>query len=312
MPLLTPVAFLIYNRPDLTERVFEAIKRVQPSHLYVIADGPRSSEDEIKCNQTRSIIHQIDWKCDVHTNFSDTNLGCGRRESSGFDWVFSHVEEAIFLEDDTLPDPSFFLFCERMLHRYRHDQRIMHVTGNNFQKHHVTDDSYYFSKYMHAWGWASWRRAWRCYDYEMKSWPKFREAGCLHGCCHSGTEERYWQNIFDKMHQDPQVIDTWDYQWLYACWSQHGLVVTPKVNLVSNIGFNRPDAAHTRGDSILAQFTTNQLKEPFTHPSFFVPNVNADRHIYQTVFGGEFTGILGLPKRLQRRAIRHLKMIFHA
>jgi hypothetical protein len=287
MSFSTPVGFFIFNRPDLTEKVFSAIAQVKPKQLLVVADGPRPDRpgETKKCEQSRSIIQKIDWDCEVRTNFSDVNLGCGRREATGFDWVFSQVEEAIFLEDDTLPNPSFFSFCEAMLERYRHDDRIMHINGDNSVNQNRTSDSYYYSKYIHGWGWASWRRAWKHYDYHMKSWPKFKESGLLEQFFSDPYEQTYWVDIFDQMYIDPQVIDTWDYQWIYACWSQHGLAIAPNKNLISNIGFNRIDAAHTLGNDPRSQLPTENF-EKIIHPAFIVRHCAADQHSFDYIFGG--------------------------
>ncbi|WP_066377198.1 MULTISPECIES: hemolytic protein HlpA-like protein [unclassified Anabaena] len=286
MSLKTPVGFLIFNRPDLTEQVFAAIAQAKPEKLFVIADGPRFSEEAEKCQQARGIINNVDWDCEVFTDFSDVNLGCGRREATGFDWVFSQVEEAIFLEDDTLPAPSFFSFCEAMLERYRHDERIMHINGDNSVNQGITEYSYYFSKYMHGWGWASWRRAWQHYDYYMKTWPEFKQQGLLENIFEDCYEQQYWTNIFDQMYEDPQVLDTWDYQWIYACWSQSGLVIAPNQNLITNLGFNRPDAAHTTGDSPRSKLPVTDIWE-IKHPEFMVRHREADQHTFDYIFGGE-------------------------
>ncbi|BBD69179.1 hypothetical protein NIES4072_34920 [Nostoc commune NIES-4072] len=286
MSLSTPVGFLIFNRPDLTEQVFAAIAQAKPQKLFVIADGPRFPEEEEKCQQARSIINKIDWKCDLITDFSDVNLGCGRREATGFDWVFSQVEEAIFLEDDTLPVPSFFSFCEAMLERYRHDERIMHINGDNSVNQDRTEYSYYFSKYMHGWGWASWRRAWQHYDYRMKTWPEFKKQGLVKLIFENLYEQKYWTSIFDQMYDDPQIIDTWDYQWTYACWSQGGLVIEPNKNLISNLGFNRLDAAHTVNDDPRSKLPINDIWE-IKHPPFIVRHKEADMHSFDQIFGGQ-------------------------
>lgn len=288
MSLSTPVGFLIFNRPDVTEKVFSAIAQAQPKKLFVIADGARLDRpgEAEKCEQTRSIIQKVDWDCEVLTNFSDVNLGCGRREATGFDWVFSHVEEAIFLEDDTFPAPSFFSFCEAMLERYRHDERILHINGDNSVNQGRTCDSYYFSKYMHGWGWASWRRAWQHYDYQMKTWPEFKQSGLLEQIFEDSYEQKFWVDIFDQMYADPQVIDTWDYQWTYACWSQNGLVIAPDKNLISNLGFNREDAVHTKGDDPRSQLPVENIEE-IIHPSFVVRHRIADQHSFDHIFGGK-------------------------
>ena len=115
--LNTPVAFLIFNRPHTTQRVFAEIAKARPPKLLVVADGPRNDrpgEAEL-CAQTRAIIDQVDWDCEVLTHYADKNMGCKKRIASGIDWVFTQVEEAIILEDDCLPEASFFQFCEENL-----------------------------------------------------------------------------------------------------------------------------------------------------------------------------------------------------
>lgn len=305
MSLSTPVGFLIFNRPDLTEQVFAAIAQAKPKRLFVIADGPRFPEEVEKCQQARSVIQKIDWDCELDTNFSDTNLGCGRREASGFDWVFSQVEEAIFLEDDTLPASSFFHFCEAMLECYRDDERIMHINGDNSVNQNRTSDSYYFSKYIHGWGWASWRRAWQHYDYNMKTWPDFKAAGLLKYLCEDPYEEKYWTDIFDQMYEDPQVIDTWDYQWIYTCWSQSGLAIAPNQNLISNLGFSREDAAHTRGESFRSRLATTEIGK-IKHPLFLVRHQEADSYSFDHIYGGETMKRMDSPFLRFRR---HLSLV---
>lgn len=235
MSITTPIAFIIFNRPDLTEIVFEAIRQAKPNKLLVIADGPRFTEEAEKCNRARAVIQNVDWECEVLTNFSDINLGCKYRVSSGLDWVFSEVEEAIILEDDCLPTPSFFNFCQTLLEHYRHDERIMHICGNNFHPYSINDYSYHFSLYNHIWGWATWRRAWKYFDVEMKTWQQCKKLSLFDSLWIDSYEKKYWIEIFDQV--SANLVDTWDYQWTYACWSQSGLSVNPNTNLVSNIGF---------------------------------------------------------------------------
>ena len=242
--LTTPVAFFVFNRPDVTQRVFERIRDAKPQKLFIIADGARFSEEEDKCKEVRNIVQNIDWDCEVLTNFSEVNLGCKIRVSSGLDWVFDNVESAIILEDDCLPEPSFFEFCSELLTRYVNDQRVMMISGDNFQSGKKrTNDSYYFSIFPHCWGWATWRRAWQYYDVEMKLWLTVRDNNWLMDILHSKSAVRYWENVFQDVFDG--LIDTWDYQWTFACWIQSGLTVLPNVNLVSNIGFNE-QATHTK------------------------------------------------------------------
>ncbi len=288
MSFSTPVVFLIFNRPDLTQRVFEVISKAKPGQLFVVADGPRFSAEAEKCNQARAVIDRVDWECDIHKNFSDKNLGCGRRISSGIDWVFSQVDEAIILEDDTLPVDSFFTYCQILLEHYRDDERIMTINGNNFQSGQSRSEySYHFSKYNACWGWATWRRAWKHYDYEMRTWPEFKQSGMLEMICEDPYEQKFWTMLFDSMYENSGKIDTWDHQWKYACWSQNGLAIEPSVNLVSNLGFARTDATHTTGKNPMLEqiLITHEIKE-INHAPFVARNREADQYVFDYIIGG--------------------------
>ncbi len=310
MAFATPVVLIIFNRPDLTEIVFEAIRQAQPHKLLVIADGARFPEEEEKCLKTREVIKGVDWDCEVLTNFSNTNLGCKYRVSSGLDWVFSQVEEAIILEDDCLPTQSFFYFCQTLLELYRDDERVMHISGNNFQfGQSRTPYSYYFSKYNHIWGWASWRRAWQHYDVEMKTWKELKASEIINFIYNNPYEQRYWFNIFNQVHAG--LIDTWDYQWTYTCWSQGGLSITPNVNLISNIGF-RSDATHTTSNSKFSAMPTVDIWEIKHHP-FIISHREADAYTFDNLFDGKsmkkadtFSGKLRIHASKTKRRIKSL------
>ena len=196
--------------------------------------------------------------------------------SSGIDWVFEQVEKAIFLEDDCLPDPTFFRFCQEMLERYRHDQRIGMISGDNFQfGRRRNDDSNYFSKYVHVWGWATWRDRWvGSYDVTMARWPRIRDEGWLGDMVGNRREAAYWQKIFERVHRGE--IDTWDYQWVFANWAEGRVSILPAVNLSSNVGFDK-NATHTTGDSDLANLARNQIDFPLTHPPGVFRNIQADQ-----------------------------------
>jgi len=297
--LKTPVTFLIFNRPDTTEKVFEEIRRARPPKLLIVADGPRvdKSGEAEKCRAARAIIERVDWPCEVLTNYSDTNLGCKRRVSSGLDWVFDNVEEAIILEDDCLPHPTFFRFCEELLERFRNDERIMMISGDNFQfGRNRTQHSYYFSHYCHIWGWASWRRAWKYYDIDMKLWPLIRDGMWLNGIFRNRNTVRYWRKIFDSVYQGK--IDTWDYQWVFACLIQGSLSILPNLNLVSNIGFGL-NATHTTGKSKFSNMQIAAISFPLEHPSFILRDDIADIFTEKYQFN-----IHSLGKRVLNRIVR--------
>jgi len=296
----SPVAFIIFNRPETTQKVFAAIAKAKPSKLLVIADGPRADREgeAERCAETRKIIDGVDWPCEVLTNYSDINLGCKNRVSSGLDWVFEQVPEAIILEDDCLPDPTFFQFCEEMLIRYRDDQRIAMISGDNFQFGRKRgDDSYYFSRYTHIWGWASWRRAWQHYDKDASIWPVMRDNGFLEGVITDRAERRFWTNAFQSVFDGK--IDTWDYQWVLTAWSQGMLSIMPNVNLISNIGFG-PLATHTHVETACAALPVEAMTFPMKHPRVVLPNYQADRF----TANGQFT------QAFSARLINKLKRLF--
>lgn len=271
----TPVAFLIFNRPDTTERVFREIARVRPGKLLVVADGARPDKagEAEKCAAARAIIERVDWDCEVLKNYSDVNLGCRRRVSSGLDWVFDMVEEAVILEDDCLPSQSFFPFCEELLARYRHDDRIMQISGSNYLEK-GTDESYFFSKYGPIWGWASWRRAWKLYDVGMKLWPKIKKNRLHYDFCFNENEIAVREALFDSVYNGD--IDTWDYQWVFSRFANNGLSITPQKNLITNIGFGE-DATHTKSKSdARGLLKRNELVFPLTHPEAIIKNYELD------------------------------------
>jgi len=285
----TPVVFIIFRRPDLTRQVFERIRAAKPSTLFVIADGPRSPDEAELCNQTRAVTEEVDWDCEVVREYAETNMGCRRRISLGLDRVFKEVEEAIVLEDDCLPDPSFFGYCDELLERYRDDERIWCVGGTNFQRGEKRgDDSYYFSNYNHYWGWATWRRAWRHYDHEMERWPAFRDGRYLESLMDDPLEIKYWHGIFETLYAEGRP-DSWGYIWTLTCWMNRGLTILPNVNLVANTGFG-DDATHTKGSGD-GWWIPGRLEEavnlPLTHPLEVVRNVEADRYTFYNAYPGD-------------------------
>lgn len=282
--LETPVLFLIFNRPDVTARVFAAIRKARPRRLFIAADGPRSNRDREAelCDQTRAVVANIDWSCDVQLRFQSENLGCRLAVSSAITWFFDQVDRGIILEDDCLPNESFFPFCEELLNRYADDTRIMQISGDNFQKVRRTIGyDYYFSIFNHIWGWATWRRAWKHYDVSMTGFNQKTVRELLYSMKHGRHFVEYWLDIFDRTHQGK--IDTWDYQWTYSIWCARGLTILPSKNLISNIGFDA-NATHTTSSSWLAQLPTESLVIA-RHPLRVTVNQNADRYTAKCVYG---------------------------
>lgn len=236
----TPVLILAFNRPDTTQEVFNLLKKIRPKYLYVSADGPRIEKEgeAARCEQTRDIfLRQIDWECELKTRFPEKNLGCRYGVSSGITWFFEHVEEGVILEDDCLVDESFFSYAAELLTRYKDNPDIMHISASNFYgQYNKLRESYYFSLYNHIWGWASWRRAWTPnYEVDLKHIERRDFRNTLHTLFDRKMDRRFWLDMFD--YAKSGNINTWDYQWMFSMWMAGGTAITPKGNMVSNIGF---------------------------------------------------------------------------
>lgn len=248
--LQTPVLLLIFNRPSVTQVVLESLRGVRPTTLYIAADGPRrGNDDDVRlCAEARRAVTAVDWECGIQTFFRDENAGCAVNVSEAITWFFEHVEEGIVLEDDCVPGRSFYRFCTELLARYREDPRIMHIAGANFQYGRRRGrTSYYFSKYPNVWGWASWRRAWKHYDFSLRpSW---------------------------------KLDDTWDTQWQLSIEKAAGLSVVPGVNLVKNIGVG-PGATHTSAQIRAASLDAEEMHFPMVHPREIVVDRSADIFTY--------------------------------
>jgi hypothetical protein len=286
-PLQVAVLFLVFNRPDNTARVFEAIRQAKPPRLYVAADGPRDGwvGEAEHVAKVRKIATEVDWPCEVKTLFRDKNLGCKKGISSAITWFFEQEEQGIILEDDCLPHLDFFSFCENLLDRHYSDERIFVITGNNFQNGTWRGDaSYYFSKYNHCWGWATWRRAWKHYQGDINFWPKWKTSDAWKKYTPDKIERKYWQKIFDSCYAGQ--IDSWAYPWTASTWYKNSQTVTPNVNLVSNIGFGE-GATHTKKPTKFSYMPTMELSH-ITHPKQVIIDIEADRFTFDNVFGGKY------------------------
>jgi hypothetical protein len=263
----TPVLLLVFNRPDTTRRVFEAIRQAKPRRLFIAADGPRPSrpEDAPRVAQVREIVSRVDWDCEVKTLFRQENLGCGRAVSGAITWFFDQVERGIILEDDTLPSASFFTFCQTLLAHYQDHEQVMHIGGTSvLGRKRFARHSYYFSRYPVIWGWASWARAWKSYQLQWNdalvidamlasAWLAFTE-----------KEMTYWKRCFAEISANPN--HTWDYQWHFTVWQRQGICVAPYTNLVTNIGFG-VDGTHTlNADWDIADLPRFEVTFPLKHP----------------------------------------------
>ena len=312
--LTTPVLFIIFNNPNTTKRVFEQIKKAKPSKLFVFCDGPRKTvpDDKEKCRETQIVATQVDWDCELQTLFLEENYGSRYGVAKGIDWFFDNVDEGIILEHDCLPSNSFFYFCQELLEYYRTDTRIMHICGGNYQNAIQRGDaSYYFSKYNQIWGWATWKRAWKYYDVDMKNFDKFNQTLKIESLFRIKNEKKFWvKNFNDTITHKLNTV--WDFQWLFAVLSQNGLSVTPNKNLVSNIGFGSEAVHMSFVDKKTANLEIFEINE-IIHPDFIIADFEADKLAFKNLFTLPFNDrlkIFIIRVRNKLRKIYHAKFIY--
>ncbi|HET9058240.1 MAG TPA: hypothetical protein VFN30_15455 [Chitinophagaceae bacterium] len=278
--MVAPILFIIFNRPDTTAKVFEAIRLAKPSRLYIAADAPRNeSIDYIqKCRSARSITEHIDWPCKVKRLYQEANLGCSLGPRAAFDWFFSQEQEGIILEDDCMPHPDFFVFASEMLERYRNDKKVISINGSNLGYKLRNGNSYTFSRYMNMWGWATWADRAVSVDYTLQNWRKIKyPLWFLYRYMRQGVFDidinwyKYWRDKFDRTISQP-VVTWWDWQWIYHQTVHQQLSIVPAVNLVTNIGFNE-NATHThQKDNPAANIPLMALNNPLVHPDKVKPD----------------------------------------
>jgi len=295
----SPILFLIFNRPDTTKIVFERIREAQPKQLFIAADGPRANfpSDIEQCELTRQIVNMIDWECEVHLLFRASNLGCKKGVSSAINWFFENVEQGIILEDDCVPHPSFFRYCEELLNYYMDNPNIMVISGDNFLFGKViTNASYFFTKYAHIWGWATWKRAWlRFHEWENNPIPIDM------GIFKNRAEKKFWrQKLLEIKNQ--KMIYTWDYQWALVCMAYKSLCICPNLNLVSNIGFGL-EGTNTKSKSIVANIPSEKMNFPLIHPKELIWNDYSDRQSAKLFFQYSANNFLNRVKLFLRSKI---------
>ncbi len=280
---MIPVLLIIFNRTEEVKALIGALEKVKPLRMYIAADGPRSTvpSDALTCAAAREVVQTVPWPCEVITHFSDVNQGVDPAVENAISWFFRHETEGIILEDDCIPHPDFFTFAGEMLSRYRNDERVMMISGDNFQNGVKRGNgSYYFSNYANTWGWATWRRTWNLYDTSLAALPEFIEQNTIATLLPPKEEQRYWIKYLRKLHAG--VRTAWDAKLMFALWIHNGLTLVPNANLVTNIGFGA-NATHTAGDTSMS-IGSRALLPPYRAPSKIEANDAADRYLFHTVF----------------------------
>jgi hypothetical protein len=279
--ITVPVLFLVFNRIDLTKETFEAIRKAKPQKLYIASDGARESRhgEGLKVDSIREfVLNSIDWECEVKTLFRKKNLGCKNAISEAIDWVFENEDKAIILEDDCVPSMSFFYYCQEMLEKYEQDDNIMHISGTYYLEDYAKiNSSYYLSKLLGIWGWATWKRAWRHYDSSMEGYTTNRDSGLILEYFHdydiTNLKIKYFDDVFYN-----QNGTNWDPVWAYAIVKNNAFCISPTVNLVKNTGFQDGiEATHGAIDSfkIYSDFDYDNY-DNISHPDILIYNLDID------------------------------------
>jgi hypothetical protein len=296
----TPVLLIIFNRPEITQRVFGAIRKSKPRKLFVAADGPRPGKagEAEKSAAARKIVTEVDWDCEVKTLFRDENLGCGRGPSEAISWFFENVESGIILEDDCFPSPSFFPYCDELLLRYRESPSVMLISGLNLFDYTRCSASYLFSNYAGTWGWATWKRAWNHFNYDISEWSNVNSRNKVIESFKQTDQRKYYEKKFEETFLG-QNISWWDYQWLFARILHDGVGIIPTKNLIENIGFGE-DATHTFDiNSFQAKLEAKQLDFPLIHPDSIKVDETYDANWVKTIWKRK-SPLLQMLKRIWR------------
>ena len=296
-----PIYLQIFNRPDLTRKVFAEIQKIRPLKLFITADGPRKNiiNDKNKCAEARSMVKEINWECEVFTNFSDDNNGVYKSMTEGISWMFKHVDRAIILEDDCIPHFSFFRYCQDLLNYYEDDKRIALISGDNFQPtKKTTQYSYYFSRYLHIWGWATWKRSWDKTDFNMEYWPKYKKMKGLDSVFYRKHEREYWYKYYQDVYEG-KVEKNWDFMFALSSFMNNTMAILPNANLISNVGFG-VDSTHLKYKNKFQLIQLSEIKFPLDHPPFICRNVAADDFTEKQMFTG------GIKARIKRKIISYI------
>ena len=295
----TAVALIFFNRPSTLQQVFDKIKQAKPPKLFLIQDGPRNEQDIVKIQECRKVVSNIDWDCEVITDYAEENLGCGVRPQSGITNALKQVDKLIILEDDCVPELSFFQYCEELLEKYENDERIAYISGlNHFEEWDFGGASYGFTKTGAIWGWATWRRAWARYDYAVSEInneyiQKLLKSNMIDAEKRIGV----WKET-NQLVMKNQKISYWDWQWGFVKYSQSQYVIVPQYNLICNIGTG-VDSTHAQTAKATHKkykdynhMPTKTIDFPLTHPKHMLCSKDYDERVVKTNRGNIFTNIV--------------------
>jgi len=305
--LNSAVVIIVFNRPELTQRLWNVLEEIKPSKLYVIADGPRNSEEAKLVDEVREITDAPSWDVELHKIYADENMGLRLRIISGLNQVFEHEESAMILEDECIPHPTFFSFCEDLLQAYQDVPNVMTISGSNLLKGSINiPESYYFSKYMLCWGWATWRRAWHSFDGAMEDLEELEKNDWLSDWLPDSKAEKFWNSLFLRVKSGE--INSWAISWIYSIWKVGGFNIHPRCNLVNNLGIYEGGVHSDAKNRVFDGLETEQMTPPWVGPKSRLPNAGADRFLENTYYS-KYLQSAQSPCSLYRRLLTALKKI---
>ncbi len=284
MSFPVPILILAWKRPEKLKKLLSQLKKARPRKLYISIDGPDKTDlCKRKVLESKAVVDDlIDWPCEVNKKYENFNLGCKKGISKGISWLFNFENQGIILEEDCIPDVSFLKFAEEMLNKYRNKKNIFTITGDCFIKNiHKKNQSYFYSKYSHCWGWATWKDRWQIFDKNIKFWPKLKKSYQWKILHPDIIERLYWNKIMDKVYNNK--IDSWAYPWSACIWKNNGLTVTPMLNLVTNIGVDSEGTNFKDKSSLLANLPKYELRK-FIGPEVIKNDKRLDNKCFYTVF----------------------------
>lgn len=307
-----PIAIIFFIREEKLKKVFERIKEIKPRELFLIQDGPRLAtyqNDMEKIEKCREIFKDIDWECNVHKNFSEVNLGCGKRPATGISWAFENVEKMIILEDDCIPDKSFFYFCEKMLNKYENNDKIMLISGMNLLGEcNNVEYSYFFSRVCTIGAWATWKRVWRNYDFYLNNY-NYKEKNKLKKIINNRKAAISKINAWDltkEKARNKEKINWWDYQFHYLLYHNAGYGIMPKMNLIKNIGYGEDSTNVSDTSARHFNLVVGKMDKELIEPTNVCINNKFDNEVYD-IQTQDLSIIRIILSKLKRKCMRTLK-----
>ena len=281
-----PILILGYNRPIHIRKLINKLRKIKPKYISLSLDGPKINEkDKKNCQLVKNEIDKINWNCLIKKKFNLKNQGCRKSVRTAISWFFKNNEFGIILEDDCIPNKAFFLFCERINKIYKKNKKIFSISGSNFYNKKIKND-YFYSKYNHCWGWATWRRAWKYYDDNLTFLNKLKVSDKWKLLHESKVERRFWEKIFNNVKK--KKIDSWAYVWTYSMWKNNGLTIIPKKNLIKNIGFDLNATNSLKKEIKHLKVFSPKFKKILNHPEKLVPLKSNDIYVFNNHFQGKY------------------------